>query len=90
MNLERHNIMIDSETWKILQELKRIQNKSISSILREAVNTFLEVNKYNKIYFKIMSSVSVCDDEENKELTEILETLNDDDLKIVEKYEIHR
>ncbi|WP_368494356.1 ribbon-helix-helix protein, CopG family [Marinitoga sp. 1138] len=90
MSLERHNIMIDPETWKILQELKRIQNKSISAILREAVNSFLETNKYNKVYFKMMANVPACDDQENKELTEMLETLTEDDLKVVESYEIHR
>ncbi|WGS66019.1 ribbon-helix-helix protein, CopG family [Marinitoga aeolica] len=88
--LERHNIMIDPETWKILKELKRIQNKSISEILREAINQLLNSKKYNKTYFKIMTNASYCDDKENEELTRILDSLTEKDLEVVDEYELHR
>lgn len=61
LKLERHNITIDAETWKILGELKRIQNKSISEIIRESINELLKKHKYNKVYFKMMANTPFCD-----------------------------
>ncbi|WP_036226246.1 ribbon-helix-helix protein, CopG family [Mesoaciditoga lauensis] len=90
LKFERHNITMDSETWKILEELKRIQNKSISEIIREAIKELLKNHKYNKVYFKLMANTPFCDEEENEELTKILDLLNEDDLKIVDEYELHR
>lgn len=42
--------------------------------------------KYNNIYFQIMSKVKFCDDEENEELTRILDDLTEEDLKVVDEY----
>jgi len=35
-----------------------------------------------------MASASVCNDEENKELTKILDSLREKDLEIAEEYEL--
>lgn len=85
---KRHNITISPEVWEILTELKRLQGKSISEIVESVVKKTIQHEGYNPTYFKIMSSVPYCNDEENEELTKILDSLTEDDLKVVEKYEI--
>ena len=85
---ERHNITLSQDTWKVLKALKRVQGRSISEILETAVWKLAQTEKYNPIYFKIMSSVSPLDDKENQELTEILDGLTNEDLEVAEKYEI--
>ena len=84
----RHNIMIDDELWKTLSELKKTLDKSISQILEEAVIEYLERHKYNSLYFKLMASVPPCDDEENEELTKILDSLTEEDMEVVRVEEI--
>ncbi len=83
MGKARHNIMMDDEIWKILSELKRIMGKSVSKILEEAVNEYLKRHRFNSLYFKLMATVPPCDEEENEELTKILDTLTEEDLEVV-------
>jgi len=83
MGKARHNIMMDDEIWKILSELKRIMGKSVSKILEEAVNEYLKRYRFNSLYFKLMATVPPCDEEENEELTKILDTLTEEDLEVV-------
>ena len=85
---ERHNITLSPDTWKVLKALKRVQGRSISEILENAVWKLAQTEKYNPIYFKMMASVSPLDDKENQELTEALDSLTDEDLEVAEKYEI--
>ncbi|MBU1101494.1 MAG: hypothetical protein KKA84_13925 [Bacteroidetes bacterium] len=83
MERERHNINFKPETWKILDTLKRTQNKSISEIIDDSVKALLEKEGYGESYFRIMSS-DFCDENENSELTGILDLLTADDLKVDE------
>ena len=85
---KRHNIILSDEIWNILNELKRLQGTSISSILEETVKTYLKVNKYNELYFKLLNISDFCDEEENEELTEALDKLTEDDMKVVKTIDI--
>ncbi|MCD6107176.1 MAG: hypothetical protein J7J57_03110 [Caldisericaceae bacterium] len=85
---ERHSITMSPLAWTILNKLKAIQKKSISSILEESLMRMIKEEGYNATYFKIMASASVCNDEENKELTKILDSLREKDLEIAEEYEL--
>lgn len=84
----RHNITMSKEVWTILNELKKSLDKSISEILEEAVLEYLERHKYNSLYFKLMANAELCDDEENEELTKILDSLTKEDMEVVRVEEI--
>lgn len=85
---ERHNITLSPSVWKMLELLKKTQGKSISELLETSVKHFIAKEGYNSTYFKIMSSAGSLSEKENKELASILDSLNDDDLEIVEKYKV--
>ena len=85
---ERHSITMSPLAWTILNKLKAIQKKSISSILEESLMNMIKEEGYNATYFKIMASASACNDEESKELTKILDSLREEDLEIAEEYEL--
>ena len=84
----RHNIMMSPEVWSVLQELHRIQGKSISGLIEAAVWAYVKAQGYNATYFKIMSSAPLASDEENAELTELLDGMTADDIEVVEEYEL--
>ena len=85
---ERHNITLSPQTWKVLKGLKRVQGKSISELIEIAVWSHAKNEKYDSVYFKIMSSVSPVEDKENKELTDLLDSLTETDLEVVNRHEI--
>ena len=76
----RHNLILSDKTWTILNELKKIQGTSISAIVEKTVKTYLEANKYNKLYFDLLNISPFCDDQENEELTNSLNALTEDEL----------
>ena len=80
----RRNITMNNETWTVLNELKKVLDKSISEIVEEAVLEYLKKHKFNSLYFKLMTAVSPCDEKENEELTKILDNLTEKDLEVVE------
>jgi hypothetical protein len=85
---KRHNLILSNETWAILTELKKLQSKSISSIIEDTVQTYLEVNKYNKLYFKLLNISPFCDKSENEEISKSLDSLTEDDLKVSRTFEL--
>jgi len=85
---KRHNLILSDETWAILNELKKLQGTSISAIIEKTVHTYLEANKYNKLYFDLLSISPFCNDKENEELNNSLNALTEDDLKIARTIEL--
>lgn len=85
---KRHNLILSDETWAILNELKKLQGTSISAIIEKTVQTYLEANKYNKLYFELLSISPFCDEEETKELERSLDALTKDDMEIVKTIEL--
>lgn len=85
---KRHNLILSDETWTILNELKKLQGTSISAIIEKTVQTYLEANKYNKLYFELLNISPFCDDSENEEINNILDSLTEDDLKIAKTIEL--
>lgn len=79
----RHNINLKNKTWSILQELKRIQNKSISNIIDEAIEKYLKDMGYNTLYFKLLTTLPEVSDEENSEILNELKSLTDEDMEVV-------
>lgn len=87
-NRQRHNLTFSPEIWKILTELKRVQGKSISQVVEDAVRSHIRSEGYNKAYFKMMSDSEYCDDVENDELTKVLDSLTEPDLEVAAEYEL--
>ncbi len=87
-NKQRHNLTFSPEIWNILTELKRVQGKSISQVIEEAVKSHIKSKGYNGAYFKMMADSEYCDDRENEELTKVLDSLTELDLEISAEYEI--
>lgn len=85
---KRHNLVLSDETWTILNELKKLQGTSISAIIEKTVQTYLEANKYNKLYFDLLSISPFCNDQENEELTNSLNNLTEDDMQISRTIEL--
>lgn len=84
----RHNINLDPSVWLILNEIKRLTGESISQILEKATWEYLKVKGFNRAYFKLMLASEPCSDEENEELTKILDSLTEKDLEIARTQEI--
>jgi hypothetical protein len=84
----RHNITLSQDIWKVLLLLKNVNGKSVSETIELCVKKFLANQGYQSTYLKIMSSVSACDDDENEELTKILDTLTEDDLEVSDEYRL--
>jgi len=53
-----------------------------------ALWNLIKTEGYNSLYFKIMATTEPCDPEENEELTRILDQMTEEDLEIVDSYEL--
>lgn len=84
----RHNIMMDKETWDLLNEIKMITDKSISQIVEEAVKEYIDRHKNDSLKLMLLTTVPYVDDEENEELTKLLDELTPEDLEVAEIEEI--
>lgn len=73
----------------LILDIKRISevfNMSSSEFVRNAIKKEVEEKKND--FIVRMSDVPYCDEKEEKELIKILNTLNNDDLKIVKRDKI--
>lgn len=84
---EKHTISISSDTWRLLEYLKYATRRSISSIIDESVRHYVQSNAEWRIYAKL-TSVPAVDDKEQKEIEKLLNSLADDDLKVVKVEEL--
>lgn len=83
--LVKKNIVIDNEIWAKLKILSKINNEiSISEIIRQAVDKFLEKKKKD-LDFQIKLRCDYIDDEEQRDIEESLAKLSKEDLAVVRK-----
>ena len=83
--LVKKNIVIDNEIWAKLKILSKINNElSISEIIRQAVDKFLEKKKKD-IDFQIKLRCDYIDDEEQRDIEESLAKLSKEDRAVVRK-----
>jgi|GEM_PF-4251135 len=89
-NYVQKNIMINPELWekaKILAET--LNGENISSIIRKALESYIEEEKKGNLAYRMRTQITeYVDDEEQKELEEILSNLTDEDLEIGEIIEL--
>jgi len=83
--LVKKNIVIDNEIWAKLKLLSKINNElSISEIIRQAVDKFLEKKKKD-LDFQIKLQCDYIDGDEQKDIEESLAKLSKKDLAVVRK-----
>jgi len=84
---QRRNITIKPSLWKSLKQLGRIQGKSASSLIEESIKLYLKEENINEAYLKMMS-VSEVSDQENEEITKVLDALKPENLEEGEEWDV--
>ena len=77
------SLKLDENLFLEVKKISEVFNISCSEFIRNAIKE--ELAKKNNNFMVRMSNVDYCDEEEEKELTDFLNTLSNDDLKIVKK-----
>ena len=83
--MEKKTIMIDEKLWEAARTASFISRKSVSQIIREALEEHL--NKHYPIVRRFLS-IEYVDEKEEKEILEELSSLTEEDLKIVKRERI--
>ena len=76
------SLRLDEMQISDIKSVAEVYNKSFTDIIRDAVDEYLPKMKNDPIYILTMN-VEEVDDEENKLLTEAIESMSVDDLEIV-------
>jgi len=83
--LVKKNIVIDNEIWAKLKILSKINDDlSISEIIRQAIDKFLE-SKKKDLDFQLKLQCAYVNDEEQRDIEESLAKLSKEDLAAVRK-----
>lgn len=79
----KKNLTISPDIWATLETLKRIQGKSISDIIEISVRSYVKTEKINPVYIKMMTDpkIKYMSKKENDEITAILDSMTEDDLR---------
>lgn len=77
------SLKIDDELFNNIKRVSNLFNVSSSEFIRNAVIKELE-DKKNDFIIRL-SNVEYCDGTEEKEITQLLNKLTDDDIKIVKR-----
>ena len=77
------SLKIDDELFNNIKRVSNLFNVSSSEFIRNAVIKELEDKKND--FIVRLSNVEYCDDIEEKEITQLLNKLTDDDIKIVKR-----
>lgn len=77
------SLKIDDELFNSIKRISNLFNVSSSEFIRNAVIKELEDKKND--FIVRLSNVEYCDDTEEKEITQLLNKLTDDDIKIVKR-----
>lgn len=77
------SLKLEEDLFLDIKKVSEIFNISCSEFIRNAVKK--ELNEKKNDFMVRMSDVPYCGEEEEKELLDLLNTLTDDDLKIIKK-----
>jgi len=83
----RKNITITPSLWKIIRTVGKVQGKSASSLIEESIKVYLKKENINMAYMKMMVA-PYLDDDENAEISQVLDQLNEEDLDIGEELDV--
>lgn len=76
-------LKMDEELIEEIKKISKIYDISLSEFIRKATQKEVEYKKTE--FFYKLNNVDFCSDEEEKELSKVLNKLTDDDLEIVER-----
>ncbi len=83
--LVKKNIVIDNQIWAKLKLLSQINDDlSISEIIRQAIDKFLE-SKKKDLDFQLKLQCAYVDDKEQKDIEKSIAELSREDLAVVRK-----
>ncbi len=71
----RKSIVMEEDLWENLKIFTEIHKDSISSVIRNAVKGYLEEKTKDDLAYKMRTLTPFVDDEEQKELEEVLKNL---------------
>ena len=77
------SIKLDEDLFENVKKISSIFNMTSSEFIRNAIKKELE--EKNNAFILKLSDVPLCDDDEEKELVNILNTLTEEDLKVAKK-----
>lgn len=77
------SLKLDENLFLEVKKISEVFNISCSEFIRNAIKE--ELTKKNNDFMVRMSNVAYCDEKEEKELSDFLNTLSNDDLKIVKR-----
>ena len=77
------SIQLDENLFENVKKISSIFNMTSSEFIRNAIKKELE--EKNNAFILKLSDVPLCDDDEEKELVNILNTLTEEDLKVAKK-----
>lgn len=77
------SIKLDEDLFENIKKISSIFNMTSSEFIRNAIKKELE--EKNNAFILKLSDVPLCDDDEEKELVNILNTLTEEDLKVAKK-----
>ena len=77
------SIKLDENLFENVKKISSIFNMTSSEFIRNAIKKELE--EKNNAFILKLSDVPLCDDDEEKELVNILNTLTEEDLKVAKK-----
>lgn len=80
------NVRLDEKMLDDLKKVAKVYEVNYSDLIREGISNILQI-KENDAYYKLVSGIEYMDEEEEKEITALLQSMADDDLEIVEKKE---
>lgn len=77
------SIKLDENLFENVKKISSIFNMTSSEFIRNAIKKELE--EKNNAFILKLSDVPLCDDDDEKELVNILNTLTEEDLKVAKK-----
>lgn len=77
------SLKMDDNLFNDIKRISTLFNMSSSEFIRNAV--IREVANKNNDFIVRLSNVPLCDETEENEIKELLNNLNDDDIKIVKR-----
>lgn len=77
------SIKLDEDLFENVKKISSIFNMTSSEFIRNAIKKELE--EKNNVFILKLSDVLLCNDDEEKELVNILNTLTEEDLKVAKK-----
>ncbi len=90
--MNQRNIVVEDDLWNSFKMLNSIEGKSISKMVVEAMEKYLEEKQKDNLILRVnilaMKSKYIITREESNKIVNKLESMSEDELKIVKTIEL--